>query len=761
MVNALDLDRDAFAREARQLIASGIQDLRESMASYDAFDVVANLTFSNEPFDAETYSQTEHQGLGAIIEMGALIVLERGSREGEGERPPFIQGPVVTGWNDKLRETLHNTLILSWTELAEDDPEGLNGLRYAIRNYELFVRYHSYESQERRVLRELFPEELSDVCRDAVGFTVDEALSCIEQLSAIPRERLFERAAEGKRHHEKLMNARERLGKKQRIPESLRDSATELLKMSKRTADAELRNMVGGWMFLGMGDTSQVTPATLAEATSLSEDSAKAFLDAFSLDFGRSPKGDYSSSLRAIRDNPILRDGSGNYLCSSTGDLFFALRPRLERELRSFPRRWNRYERGRSKFLERDSVRILNEVIKPSVSHTNVHYEFEGVEYEIDGLLVVDTAAFVVEAKGARLTDPARRGAPARLKSDLEKIVGDAGEQLARVRSIITEKGVIEGRLEDGTSVVVDCRKVRRVFSVNVVLEDMSWIAPTLWEVLASGIIPADEELPIVLSIGELEIVCELSERCAQLVHYFVRRDGINRGRRVVAPEELDLFMYYIKKGLYFDDVLADEESPTLIEIPAMTDDLDAYYFQKQGARAKAKKPRQKLSEEFERLLGFLDETRPTGFVEASILLLNWGTEDRKRFASNLRRLRRMTAKDGDVHNMTMVMCTPPSSAITAYAVPQTRVRELEPRIIEYCSAKKYQARTDIWIGLGVIEGSPDPFNYFFFDDGRWREDGDLEELLKRLQLDPVTPCPDVVTLSGSPFIRRAEELID
>jgi hypothetical protein len=73
--------------------------------------------------------------------------------------------------------------------------------------------------------------------------------------------------------------------------------------------------------------------------------------------------------------------------------------------------------------------------------------------------------------------------------------------------------------------------------------------------------------------------------------------------------------------------------------------------------------------------------------------------------------------------------------------------------------AKKHQARTDNWVGLGLIEGPPDPFNYFYFDDGRWTPDAELDALLERLRLAPMTPCTEIETTPGSPFIRRKDEL--
>jgi FKBP-type peptidyl-prolyl cis-trans isomerase FklB len=50
--------------------------------------------------------------------------------------------------------------------------------------------------------------------------------------------------------------------------------------MSRKQAEAELRNMVGGWVFLAMGDTCQVTVAELSQAAGISEDAAEAFLEA-------------------------------------------------------------------------------------------------------------------------------------------------------------------------------------------------------------------------------------------------------------------------------------------------------------------------------------------------------------------------------------------------------------------------------------------------------------------------------------------------
>ena len=74
--------RDEFIAgipERLEVLKGGFVSL---MAPFDAFDVLTNLLIANLPLNAETYRESEHEGLVAFVEYAALILLERPSRAG-------------------------------------------------------------------------------------------------------------------------------------------------------------------------------------------------------------------------------------------------------------------------------------------------------------------------------------------------------------------------------------------------------------------------------------------------------------------------------------------------------------------------------------------------------------------------------------------------------------------------------------------------------------------------------------------------------
>src|SRR5664280_1824968 len=96
-----------------------------------------------------------------------------------------------------------------------------------------------------------------------------------------------------------------------------------------------------------------VTPDALAEEAGTDEPTARAFLDAFALEFGSLSAagtlrpGAYGAQLRA----PLIRVGDGRYFAHLIAHLWWALRPRIEFALGTDPALKRRYERVRSRYL--------------------------------------------------------------------------------------------------------------------------------------------------------------------------------------------------------------------------------------------------------------------------------------------------------------------------------------------------------------------------------------------------------------------------
>ena len=174
--------------------------------------------------------------------------------------------------------------------------------------------------------------------------------------------------------------------------------------------------------------------------------------------------------------------------------------------------------------------------------------------------------------------------------------------------------------------------------------------------------LPADEQAPWVVGIHELELICRLVERPAQLVHYIVRRARANR-HRIWAMDEMDFFMRYLQEGLHWDD---EEVEGTYLELGNHTNPLDEWWFGEQGMRKPARKPRQRINNATRQLLDDIEATGMSGRIEAQLMVLEMDKSGRERVASGLRTMLRKTQRDGKPHDMTLVFgqdsrspCTP------------------------------------------------------------------------------------------------------
>ena len=126
------------------------------------------------------------------------------------------------------------------------------------------------------------------------------------------------------------------------------------------------------------------------------------------------------------------------------------------------------------------------------------------------------------------------------------------------------------------------------------------------------------------LSLFELELISDLAEYAAMLIHFLRRRARLNVLKRVRASDELDWWMHYLERGLYFDRNFDGSDAPDVISLMSMTDPIDAYYLWKRGDRTKpAPKPRQKLKRDLRALLDTLHDHGRSGYIETSVALLD------------------------------------------------------------------------------------------------------------------------------------------
>lgn len=678
-----------------------IAELIELCFPYDAFDLMVNFFYANVPLNPNTYRESTHQGLSAISEFMVILLLSRTSRHGSGSR----DSPIPANVYERGDEIVRQLLSVLYARLTADNFTGdVDALRFSIRGREVVLRYPSFAHIERLYLDGLFTDDLvRDGLVAQLGFDHSDARAVLDALEKLPESRLRARADE----------VRGAQGYFKRRGGS---------RKSRRERKA-LKNAFTVWFWIAIGDAHQFTVEQLAEASGVAPLRVRAFLDRFSSQFGAGDPAAFLQGKNPIRDRPIVQDGN-DYLCTNWGNLFYALRPAFEESLKSNKRLLDRFSKVRAEFVEKSATDGLARALNAQTKYTNIEYRDNGAAAELDGLVGVDTCLVLVEAKSGSMTPPARRGAPLRLRDDLEKLIGDAVSQARRARTAIERDGGLQLVHQIDGKNRLDFADVTTVTGLAVSLEDLSWIAPAVKHLIEAGIIDSSTELPLIMSLHDLLIMCDIVELPCLLLHYFARRERINRTMRVFAGDELDLFMFYLNKGLYLDDVFAGPEAPDAVFVTSLTDPLDAYYLHGEGVRTKpAPRPRQKMPPILKEILTALESARPPGYMSSSLLLLEMAGDERDRLAKGLGLLRRRSGRDRRYHDFTMTFGVGEGSfGLTIMSAHPEDAEALSRRLAIYCMAKKYQVRADGWVGFGVYAGAQGPFQYYVANHSPWDE---------------------------------------
>ena len=344
----------------------------------------------------------------------------------------------------------------------------------------------------------------------------------------------------------------------------------------------------------------------------------------------------------AVRFRPFVEVEGDTYLPTVPGADLWALRDLFEGALKENAA----YLAHRAQWLEDQSARLAAAALQPDEAHHAVHYAYttdEGqrVEGEIDTLLRCGTTAVVVEAKSATMRPGARRGGEALIKH-LRETLTKAARQGTQARRAL-ELGVSLGT-KNGAEVELG-NEVHEIQPVVVTLDDLSSVAPLLWELEGTKTMPSGVTLPWVVTLNELELIVSTVEWPTQLIHFLRRRSRLNELGGHVATDELDWWMHYLQHGLYFED--APEMRTRFL---SLTDPLDAWVLYERGVRdAPAPKPAMSLPKGSRAFVELLCSERPDGWVEAGCTMLEIDSDAQAEFWKDIKKMRKRARRRGKV----------------------------------------------------------------------------------------------------------------
>jgi len=722
------------------------EQLRKQLRDYNSFDIIANASYINLFVDPEKYKEYAHEGLQFIVEYITLLCLMDNFSEGKN---PVEQGPPnMQAIQNTVREILDDTLLYLLVEHVDPDKvtplTPLEKFRYHSFSRNLIVRNPGYSHHQIEVLRNLYSSEpVKSWMSRSLGFEVDDVVSFIEAIEKIMNGRISERRKQAM-DAEKQLRREVRLFRQGKLkngeyPEHI---LSEFAKLSEKKMLRKTRYLLTPWIFSGLGTTFSFTVEELAGESGKSVDICERFLDCFSISFGEVPEDFmYPSPTHPLRLRPIARHND-RYLCPAPALLLWGAKTAIEelldpnspRAIDKDSRLWERYQKHRADYLVSEGVKLLSEILRYGESYQNLKYKFaedgQLKEYELDGLVLYDRCAFLIEGKAGRLTDPAQRGAQDRMVSDLKKLLVESHAQAMRAEKYISTSEKPEFQLQAGRTLEIDKSKLNTVFLVSLTLEPLDTFAPVLYQVAELGIF-GESRLPWAIYLLDLKVIRELIEFPSQFIHYLGRRLRINELANIEAYDELDWLGHYFSEGLYFEEI--SKSAIGQLRLLSYTTTMDDYFMYQTGERAThAPKPSQHLPELFKQIILELEDKHSPGYSEIICTLLDMNPATQTKFAKLFKRCRDRTRRDGKMHDFTIIL-SHTGTGITVMTCRDIHPKEFEVGLQSYCQLKKYQLHRKRWVVIGSHVRLPGLAQFWCLADGTWEYDAEMEELIKVL----------------------------
>lgn len=583
-------------------------------------------------------------------------------------------------------------LMFGSLERSDDPSELITDYELKVRMHSLRVRGTGYPEHLQRVITGCFAP-LDDLCEQVLGFTAGNALAIHSGGAKLIACRVNERASRAPEHYEELnreLKRARRSGTSEFFPD-------RVLKLPPNQAKDYIAAMVQAWIFADARSLAVFTAQEVADLTGLPHELVKSFLEAFACEPTEfEPRHhELPSGAHPLTTMPVLKV-AGGYLIPVPHTMLDAIRPRMEDQLSQDDSAWKKYVRHRGRFVEDEATRILADSLPGTSSWTELEWRSGANQGELDGLVDWGDMALRVQCKAGRITAPARRGAPKRMREELGELIGGAAQQHARLAHTLEQEPLSGVGFADDVARALS-RPLQ--FEVIVTLDEVTTWATQANRLQGAEILPTDRSVPWILSLTDLMAVADLLEG-ASLAHYLVRRQRLERDRRIETHDELDWVGCYIAEGLYFDSFFEGEDALTGLTLLSYTEDIDAWYFTRQGARKKnpAPKPSQKIPRSLNLFLRRLARERPRNWLIASIALLDGDDESRNLWADGVERIRSKVDSQGWSNTTQMF---DGRLGITLCADHRNRPATVRREAREYSQQKATEHAIPNWIVIG------------------------------------------------------------
>jgi hypothetical protein len=371
----------------------------------------------------------------------------------------------------------------------------------------------------------------------------------------------------------------------------------------------------------------------------------------------------------------------------------------------------DQYLAVRSRYLEDQVEALCRKAFPNGRVYRGSQYRLsqsDSTLYENDILVIIDSAAIIVECKAHLVDPPARRGAEFRLVDTLEDLVVSASQQTQRFldflkgnprrHSFPTRRGEINE---------VDASRLLRFIPVSVTYENLGFVSADLKGAVEAGLIESDQPLVPSICFTDLETLFETLDSQAERLHYLARRAEIERTMHYHG-DELDLFAFYLDTGFNIGEW---EHGPHFLQLAMKSKELDPYFVARADG-VSVPKPKLKLTGWWRDVLARIERVNSEFWTEIACMFLSVAYEDQQEFERSFRELKRQVEKRRATDKPKWVGMISGTKSKRQYAILgfpyKTATREERNKMVEQMAAAAEDQMAVLGIAvLGVNVNSP------------------------------------------------------
>jgi hypothetical protein len=688
-------------QDTRDDVSKNVDDLCELIRKLPIASTLSNVALRTYMIEPSSVFETETLSISAEYVTWLFVSLNKSE-----PTPAELNDVVAEDHIERLRD-LTNKIIQSAKEYSYAEREKnvqigdrIDDILVATRIANMSIRGEAYPHHLAIQLHSLF-DPFSSELKSKLGFDIGEAVAIYESLM-------------------KMMNDRtQRL-----VSLFLRDSEIKSLQLDHMPTRPELRELRNEFLRSAFKEIRPsaheiflVTCDEVSQASHCDPFVVRSFLEFFTICFGQSDStGGRPTVHEALEQAPFLKLSSDRWLVHLVIYSIFRFRSAIEKALEGNAALWNRYEEHRSQYLERHAVDLIKSTSVHASGWTHLKYDFDDGDglkaFELDGLVLIDQTAFLIEAKAGGLTPAARRGSRSAF-DQIKRLVDEAQQQSARAARYL--RSVEDGCFRSSNGIVrIRGKKLSRIYLLSVTLDSLNaFTAHKSW-LLKAGIVKRESAWSVYDL--DLQVVTELIRGAGEFVGFLEFRLAADNIDQFLITEELDWL------GLFFN--LGGQPIRQFNRKVMMVGDwahyINDYYAGIVPGNPAIQKPRLLISATMAMLIKAVEKIGSPGFIDAIVTLLSLTPEERECFTRRVDELwrRRINRK---VLGFRMLLA---DGSVLCYTISRKMFKG-------YAKLAKYEFRADLAICIrekskGEAQACVERYP--------WREDANMKETIRKFR---------------------------